>query len=158
MDESTQISQLAENTNLRSSLRFGDIESVFKRFDGKELTSIAIWIKQFNDQSTMLQLNELEKFIFARKLMDGRAKLFTEYESTATTYDEFTTELMEEFSDETNSALIHEIMRKRRKKSNETVIEYYYEMMAIASRGKVESAALIHHVINGLPGKAHSKE
>lgn len=157
MDETLQENQPQNSIVMRNSLRFNDIESAFKRFDGTGLTNIETWTKQFNDRSNVLQLNELEKFIFARKLMEGRAKLFTEYESTATTYNELVDELLEEFGDDTNSALIHEILRKRRKKSDETVIEYYYEMMSIASRSKLESAALIHHIVNGLPGQEHSK-
>lgn len=48
---------------------------------------IETWITHFNEQSTVLQLNPLEKFVYARKLMAGNAKLFTDYESNATSID-----------------------------------------------------------------------
>lgn len=78
--------------------------------------------------------------------MAGNAKLFTDYESNATSIDEFLNELKTEFKKKVNSALIHDLLRERKKKNDESTLQYFYEMMAIASRTNMEPEAIMHHV------------
>lgn len=56
--------------------------------------------------------------------MEGQAKLFLEYESNATTWSALKDELVDEYGKELNSAMIHKQLSERKKKSNETSIEY----------------------------------
>lgn len=139
------------------NLRFDDIKSAFKTFKGDKKHNIHQWIIHFEEQATVFQLSEIQKFIFAKRVLEGAAKLFVEYESKATTWNILKAELEEEFGEQLNSATIHHQLSERKKKSKETFIEYFYEMLAIGSRGNVEHKAIITYTIDGLPGSTATK-
>lgn len=139
----------------RRNIRFDDIESSFKKFNGE--TDVITWINHFLEQSTIFKLNSFEKFVYSKKLMTGVAALFTRYESEATTFEEFALELKQEYSRKQNSALTHSKLKQRKKKPDETPIEYLYEMMNIASGSNVDTQAIITYTIEGLPGTSQSK-
>lgn len=68
----------------------------------------------------------------AKRIITGNAKLFIQYECCATTWPKLEEELVTEFGKAINSALVHDQLKSRKKKSNETNMEYFYEMVAIA--------------------------
>lgn len=63
----------------------------------------------------------------------------------------------EEFSDKVNSVELHEILRKRKLKKEETLQEYYLVMKELASRGKLELEVLIQYVIDGIQDDINNK-
>lgn len=144
-------------TNTTMNLRFDDIKSTFKQFRGDQKSCIHQWIQHFDEQSTIFQLSNMQKFIFAKRVMENRAKLFLEYESKATTWPTLKHELIEEFGAELNAATIHQQLSEKKKKPNETSIEYLYEMLAIATTAKIQQKAIITYIIDGLPGSTTSK-
>lgn len=145
----------------RRALRFEDIEQTFRKFTG-ENGGINTWINNFEQQSEIFQLSELEKLVYAKRLMSGNALLFLQYESQATTYNELKRELIEEYGQQKNSAPIHQKLKERKKKKEEDTTQYLYEMMAIAAEANIDTPALITYVIDGLPApppaKAHMYE
>lgn len=52
--------------------------------------------------------------------MDGTAKNFVEFESSAICYEQLVKELIDEFGKSMNSALIHQKLQDRKKKRDET--------------------------------------
>lgn len=48
-------------------------------------------------------------------------------------------------------------LQRRQKRNDESESEYYYAVLTIASKGDIDELALIHHIVNGLPGPAHTK-
>lgn len=87
--------------------------------------------------------------------MKGTVKLFVDYESKATTWNDLRIELEKEFGKTINSALIHQKLRKRKKNEEETSMRYLYEMLSIASQSDIDVRAIITYTINGLPGLPH---
>lgn len=138
-------------------LRFDDIALAFKKFHGDLSLSINSWIRDFETNSQIFNLSELEKLVYTKRLMNGIAALFIQFESKATSYEELKNELLEEYGSGTNSALIHERMKARKKKDDETNIEYLYHMMSIASETEMDTQGIITHVTNGLQGQAEAK-
>lgn len=137
------------------SLKFEDIENSFKKFDGK--SNISQWIIQFQEQSEAFGFTELEKLIYAKKLMSGDAALWLKFESQATTYNALLEELRHEFGQIQNSAFIHEQLRQRKKLQNETVTQYLYAMLEIGTPANIDLQSIILYVVNGLPGTSQSK-
>lgn len=131
------------NISERYGLRFGDIAQSFKKFNGECHMSVRAWLKHFNEQSQVFRLSPFEKLIYAKRLMDGTAALFVEYESKATDFERLAEELIDEYGKNINSALTHQKLQERRKKKNETVIEYLYGMLSIASSSEIDIAAII---------------
>lgn len=149
-----EISEIFRN-NTTNSMRFDDVEKSFKPFNGN--MSITTWIEHFSNQADLFELNDFQRFSYAKRKMKGTAKLFVEHESTARTWSELKNELMAEFGQIVNSALIHQRLKNRKKKYEETNIEYMYEMMKIASQTQIDNAALIVYIVDGLPGSPEAK-
>lgn len=146
---------IPEPTFLRRNVRFEDIQASFRNYDGQ--SNFDAWIDQFEEQSMIFGLNDIEKFIYAKKLMVGTAQLFTKYESQAKTFFDYASELHEEFGKKHNSAVTHEKLRNRHKNQDETTTEYLYSMLAIAAEGDVELQAVITYIVQGLPGPSSAK-
>lgn len=146
---------IPEPTFLRRNVRFEDIQASFRNYDGQ--SNFDAWIDQFEEQSMIFGLNDIEKFIYAKKLMVGTAHLFTKYESQAKTFFDYASELHEEFGKKHNSAVTHGKLRNRHKKQDETTTEYLYSMLAIAAEGDVELQAVITYIVQGLPGPSSAK-
>lgn len=113
--------EIRRATTSKKHFRFEDIERAFKKFHGNYHLSINSWLTHFIEQSEIFHLNEFEKFIYAKRLMKGNAKLFVEYESHATTWSDLARELIDEYGQKTNSALIHQKLQDRKKKKDEII-------------------------------------
>lgn len=105
----------------------------------------------------IFNLSNLQKIIFAKNLLEGSAKLFVEYESSATDWEMLKNELRKEYEKSTNSLIIHQQLAQRYKRRDKTAIQYLYEMLNIGQQGNVEIRAVLTHCTNGLPGSPQSK-
>lgn len=137
------------------SIRFDDIQNSFKQFNGK--SEIDTWIQHFCEQSIIFRLNDLEKFVYAKKLMIDTAALWIRFESEATNFNELMIELREEFRRKTNNAVIHEKLRQTKKQQHETSMEYLYRMLETAAEGNIETKDVIFYTIQNLPGPMSAK-
>lgn len=141
----------------RNDIRFEDIKSCFKTFKGDKFSDVNVWVAHFERQCETYDLNALQRFAFVHRLFTDRAKLFVEYESKATTWIELKYELLVEFGAKTDSIIVHERLRQRKKSKQESVMEYMYDIIGIATQGNVDEASIVRYVIDGLPGNAASK-
>lgn len=103
-------------------LKLDDIISSFKSFKGDGHSNFKKWLLHFEEQCCVFQLSEMQKFIFAKRILKGVAKAFVDHESTAVTWRELKTELKAEFNQPINSVLIHQKLSQRKKKTSE--VEY----------------------------------
>lgn len=89
--------------------------------------------------------------------MEGQAQLFSEFESKANTWNMLKAELRREFDKQSNSLLVHQQMAERKKRRNESAIEYLYDMMIIGAQGNIDMEAILTHTTNGIPGHPQTK-
>lgn len=99
----------------------------------------------------------MKKFNGAKRMMEDAAKLFIEYESKSTNWLALKVELLEEFGRNQNSAMIHEKLRNNQKKEEDSLMEYLYEMLSIASKGDIDIAATLTYTTDGIPGSPNNK-
>lgn len=111
-DEEQAQASTSTAKSITRSLKLDDITKSFREFNGTG--NINEWIRQFNDQSNVFNLTQLEKFVFAKKLITGAAELFIKYESKAVKFDDLIKELKDEFGAKVNSAVTHEKLRSRK--------------------------------------------
>lgn len=83
--------------------------------------------------------------------------MLIESEGVIKTWKKLKTVLKDEFADKVNSAQLHEMLRKRKLKKEESLQEYYLTMKEIASRGKLEPEALIQYIIDGITDDTQNK-
>lgn len=144
-----------DSSQITRNIRFDDIENSFRKFNGHQ--NINKWIDHFNEQATVFNFSELEKFVYTKKLMKDNAALWLQHESEATTYTDLIDELKTEYGNKQNSAIIHEQLRNRKKQKDESTTQYLYEMISIGSQADVDIQGIITHIINGLPGHTNIK-
>ena len=138
-------------------MSFRDVEDTMRQFTGDGKCSIESWIADFEEHSTLLGWDPIQKLIFGKKLLSGLAKLFVQGERGLVTWEKLKSALLKEFTVKVNSAELHGILSKRKMKVGESVQEYYLVLKELASRGNIDDEALMQYVINGIQGESTSK-
>jgi len=133
----------------RFALSFCDIEKSIKQFEGTDEIPVDVWISDFEDQAVLMGLNDMQKLIFAKKSVKGVAKLFVLSEKGINSWIALKSCLLSEFRSRVSSKQIYKYTERKRR-ANESVLEYFYRMKDIAWRGNVEEDALIKNVIDGI--------
>ncbi|KAL0271400.1 UNVERIFIED_CONTAM: hypothetical protein PYX00_008501 [Menopon gallinae] len=50
---------------------------------------------------------------------------------------------------------LHDMLRERKKRANESALEYFLEMKKIARQGSIDDFDLVQYVIEGIPDDPH---
>lgn len=74
-------SSLGSHRRERCLLTFKDVEDSIDTFSGDDGKNIKQWIKDFDETATLCQWNDVQKTIYARRLLRGSARLFVKYEA-----------------------------------------------------------------------------
>lgn len=138
-----------------AAIAFKDVEDALEKFDGT--ANITKWVKDFEDVAKTCQWNNIQKYLFMRRLLRKAAKLAVEATDEIATYDALKEFLELEFAKEVRSVDIHKELREKKKVTDETMLEYAYKMKRIASRGGVDNKSLIEYIVAGLSGSASNK-
>lgn len=85
-------------------MTYRDVEGSIRPFNGKDAYPIERWITDFEDTATLFKWTELQKVVFAKKLLTGPAKTLVESEGIIKTWQKLRITLENEFSDKVNSA------------------------------------------------------
>lgn len=114
-------------------------------------------MSDFEDLSSLLQWNELQKVIYGKRLLKGSAKRFVTYERSIQSWNTLKRRLSREFKTDLNSALVHKELTKRKRQANEMGRQYVHTMQEIISQGHVETEALIQHIIDDVQNEETNK-
>ncbi|XP_058987852.1 uncharacterized protein LOC131806936 [Musca domestica] len=82
--------------------------------------------------------------------MSGVAKMWIDALPVVETWKEFRQQFLKDFPSRVSVADIHRELIARKRNSNESLVEYYYAMLAIGKRGSVDEASILSYIINGL--------
>ncbi|XP_063974896.1 uncharacterized protein LOC135161347 [Diachasmimorpha longicaudata] len=134
----------------RSMLTFKDVEEALERFSGDGSQNIWRWFCTFEETAEMCSWSEAHKVIYMKKLLDGPAKLFANYECHAKEWWKLKKRLIKEFSNTVNSKQVHEQLSSVRKKADETYEAYVYRVLEMASHGDIELDAKLQYIIDGI--------
>lgn len=77
-----------------------------------------VWISDLEETAAIMQWDDFQMFVFAKKSLSGLAKLFVQSERRLTSWRKLRAALVDEFSRKTDSAQIHR-QRERREKDEE---------------------------------------
>lgn len=139
------------------TLSFSDLESTIRHFDGRPEQSVKQWITQFEEIAALTGWTDLQQLIFAKRCLRGMAKTFIDSEKGVTSWSKLRKLLKDEFSSKTTSATVHRMLMERKKRNNETLMQYYIVMKEIASRANIEEEVTIEYIIDGVTGDAVHK-
>lgn len=142
------------NNAPRFTVSFRDVEDTIRPFNGGDGYPIEAWVEDFEDNAKLFNWSNLQKLLFANKLLTGLASLFIRGERGISSWEKLRSSLLNEFSSKMNSADLHEELRRRKLRRDESVQEYYLIMKELASRGKIEEKALVKYIVNGITDDA----
>ncbi|XP_076382074.1 uncharacterized protein LOC143260475 [Megalopta genalis] len=134
-----------------------DVDVCLAYFTGDDRLPIEKWIADFEELSTLLEWNDVQMLLYAKRMLKGSAKQFVTYETGLTSWKILKKRLKHEFKTEVNSAIVHAQLAKRRRRRNESARQYIGALQEIASQGNVEDDALIEHIINGIQDEEMNK-
>ncbi|XP_015123892.1 uncharacterized protein LOC107045980 [Diachasma alloeum] len=141
----------------RSTLTFKDVEDALERFSGDGSQNIRHWFSTFEETAEKCSWSEAQKVIYAKKLLDGSAKLFANYECHAKEWSKLKKRLIKEFSKTVNSKQVHEQLGNVKKKSDESYEAYVYRVLEMASHGDIELEAKLQYIIDGIQDEEVNK-
>lgn len=141
-----------EEENVRApQFTFHDIGDSLEKFSGERSDrGVLEWLNDFEKTCDNFGWNSVQKFVYGRRLLKGTAKLFVSSSSGLNDWAALRAALEEEFEDKVTSAEIHELLRNRKKKSDESYLQYIYHMQNIAKRGGIEEEAVCDYVVRGI--------
>lgn len=139
-----------------ATILFKDVEDALEKFSGEGERGVESWIKHFEDVSQTCKWNDIQKYLFARKLLTGAARGAVEADPAAINFELLLTLLRTEFPEELSTIEIHDKLVNRKKKSSETYLEYYYEMQRMGKK-KMDDKSMIQYIVNGIPDSSQGK-
>lgn len=137
-DDNEDEEETKPRTKRHTTFAFKDVEDSFEKFDGLNMR-VSKWCDDFEDMAKVLQWNNLQKFVYAKKLIVGTAQRFLRSERNITTWQVLRKKLIREFSAAPNSAEVHRKLMKEKMKTDDDVLNYFYTMREIAQAGSIES-------------------
>lgn len=139
------------------SLKFKDFEDTLEHFRGDEKQNIREWLCEFEQIAEMLTWGNLQKWLYARRLCKGTAWNFVVSNKHLKDWDSLKEALIDEFADAINTTHVHDQLRLRKKKSNESVRDYFISVTGLAKTINLEDAAVIEYVIRGIDDDERNK-
>lgn len=138
-------------SNQKLHITFEDVQSSVHHFDGSNSSALETFLAEFDEISDVLELSEVQKLVFGKRLLRGNAKLFVQSERGLTSWSKLCSALKIEFGKATTQAEVHRLLANRKLRNSETAIEYYFAVREIASRAEIDTASIIDYCIRGLP-------
>ncbi|XP_036145590.1 uncharacterized protein LOC118646556 [Monomorium pharaonis] len=142
---------------VRQALSCKDVKDSMQPFSGDGGQNIRKWLEEFEETFEICGWPEPHKIIYAKKLLQGSAKVFVSYEKRLTTWAKLKKSLTSEFGKTVNSKKVHQELVRTKKKNNESYQEYMYWMLEIASHADIETEAKIQYIIDGIQDDVFNK-
>lgn len=114
-------------------LTFKDVEESLETFNGDGNQSVRRWLNNFEETARMYTWSDIQKLIYAKRLLCGSAKLYVSFENAAAKWSKLKKAFIDEFSKTMNSKQVHNKLSTTRKKYDESCQEYMYKMLELAT-------------------------
>jgi len=136
-------------------LTYKDVEDALLTFSGDGTQNVKMWFTSFEETADLCRWTDVQKIIYAKRLIRGLAKLFANFEAHVQSYRAFKKVLSEEFDKTMNSQQME--LSKVMKRSEETYQEYIYRVLELASHDEIELEAKIQYIIDGVKDEESNK-
>lgn len=130
-----------------SGISFMDVEASLEKFDGVSANTNQ-WIVNYEKIADTCGWNNVQKYIFCRRLLSGAARLAVEADDSAVDFATLKVFLLANFSFVAKD--IYEELRSMKKIPTESNLEFAYRARRIAKRGNVDDPSLVSYIVRGL--------
>ncbi|KAL0809236.1 hypothetical protein ABMA28_011455 [Loxostege sticticalis] len=137
----------------RSANQFtlGYSEEMVPKFSGQDKTySSSRWAQEVEENAEIFGWSPLQQLIVGRRALIGTAALWLRSEKPFRSWEDLKTALIKEFPDSIDIKTIHELMTARKKKHNESCLDYLLTMKELGKRGKMPDYVAIKYIIDGI--------
>lgn len=133
-------------------------ENIIRKFDGKDKTyAVTKWIQDIEENGDIFEWTPKQRLLVARRSLNGTAALWLNSEKTFPCWDTLKIAISKEFPDTIDAKTIHEMMSAKKKKSNESCIDYMFAMKELGRRGKMADYVAIKYVVDGIQDQEINK-
>nr|XP_037872741.1 uncharacterized protein LOC105842320 isoform X2 [Bombyx mori] len=133
-------------------------ENIIRKFDGKDKTyAVTKWIQDIEENGDIFEWTPKQRLLVARRSLTGTAALWLNSEKTFPCWDTLKIAISKEFPDTIDAKTIHEMMSAKKKKSNESCIDYMFAMKELGRRGKMADYVAIKYVVDGIQDQEINK-
>lgn len=126
---------------------FRDIEEGIEEYNGT--ASVNAWLSDFEATAIMARWTDRQKLIMCRKKMTGAAKAFLWTLRVGISYQQLKEELTKEFGEIVRASDIHRQLTTRRRKIEESALDYVYAMQRIAQPLQLDEQSFCEYVADG---------
>lgn len=141
----------------RTPFTLRDVQDSMCSFSGSGQPTVEKWLESFEENAEVVQWNALQKFIYAKQLLVGAAKIFIRSQSGIHGWDSLKKALKDEFGSTLPASEVHRLLRNRRKRQGEDHKEYLYSLMELGKQVNLDEVSLIGYFIEGLPDSKPNK-
>lgn len=145
-----------EIQNMMAGISFRDVEESLNKFRGQPFEDLDEWVAEYEDIAVTCNWTPTQKYLFARRLLDGPARKAVRANKTIKNYETSLAHLKEEHPNTASTSQIHDILTKKKKQSTESYIEYMYDMKEIG-QSKMDEKSLVKYIVGGLPESYQNK-
>ena len=89
------------------TLTYKDVEDTLETFSGDGTQNFNRWLKNFEETAELCSWSDVQKVIYAKRLLKGSAKLFVSFECNASSWKKLKKALADEFSTTISSKQVH---------------------------------------------------
>ncbi|XP_024892049.1 uncharacterized protein K02A2.6-like, partial [Temnothorax curvispinosus] len=138
-------------------LTYKDVEDALTLFSGDGTQNVGRWFTSFEETADLCRWTDVQKIIYAKRLLRGSAKLFVNFECQVQSYGALKKALIKEFGKTMNSRQVHKEVSAVSKKLDETYQAYVYRVLELASHTEMEIEAKIQYIIDGVKDEEINK-
>lgn len=129
---------------------FSEIEGSVPKFSGDNPYSVDKWIVDYEMVATSLGCDERQIYLYGRRLLTGTAELMLRMRKKIVDWKTLKAALHAEFRRRVSVRDVHEQLRQRFKKKEESMHFYILSMEEIAEQANVSERDLIDFIVDGL--------
>ncbi|CAK1588914.1 unnamed protein product [Parnassius mnemosyne] len=120
-------------------------------YSGQDGTfTAAQWAQKIEDNAQIFGWTPLQQLLVARRSLTGTAALWLRAERPFKSWDDLKAAVLKEFPDSVDIKTIHETMSTRKKKDNESCLDYMLPMKELGKRGKMPDYVAIKYIVDGI--------
>ncbi|XP_039968982.1 uncharacterized protein LOC120780799 [Bactrocera tryoni] len=159
----TDVEEVASQRSVREvrveyhNFTLRDVEDSMTSFKGTGRPSFEQWLEDFEANASAVHWNELQKFIYAKQLLKGAAKIFIRSQRGISSWSSLKLALRQEFGMALLSIEVHRTLCSRRKRHGEDLREYLYVLMELEKPLGLDDSSLIEYFIEGIPDSRSNK-
>lgn len=126
-------------------------EQLIRQFSAQDEThTVSMWIKEIEEHGDVFQWSPTQVLLVARRSLTGTAALWLRSEKVFKSWEDLKVAIGKEFPDTLDVKKIHELMSARRKKKDESCIDYMLIMKELGKRGKMPDYVAIKYIVDGI--------